>query len=166
MEHSILPARTGSLQNKNTELDLLSTRWCTAYQSVTTMTTPCWNDACLDKLLNQKHSKFTKTKFQPLELLQNKHNRHQKISLTKLKINRRMKTTGTVKTSVKPPNSLMIAPCSLKVTTQDLERIYDVETKSEALFSSPRKPKSFQDSPSHRILWHMHETLNIDENKN
>jgi len=35
-----------------------------------------------------------------------------------------------------------------------------------ALFSSPWKPKSFQDSPSHRILWHMHETLNIDENKN
>ena len=24
----------------------------------------------------------------------------------------------------------------------------------------------FQDFPSHRILWYMHETLNIDENKN
>jgi len=35
-----------------------------------------------------------------------------------------------------------------------------------ALFSSPSKSKSFQDSPSHRILWHMYETLNIDENKN
>jgi len=35
-----------------------------------------------------------------------------------------------------------------------------------ALFSSPWKPKSFQDSLSHRILWHMHETLNIGENKN
>jgi len=28
------------------------------------------------------------------------------------------------------------------------------------------KIKSFQDFPSHRILWHMHETLNIDKNKN
>ena len=27
-------------------------------------------------------------------------------------------------------------------------------------------PKIFQNSPSHRILWHMHEALNIDENKN
>ena len=36
----------------------------------------------------------------------------------------------------------------------------------EALFSSPRKPKNFQDFLSHRILWHMHEILNIDENKN
>jgi len=26
--------------------------------------------------------------------------------------------------------------------------------------------KIFQDSPSHRILRHMHEALNIDENKN
>jgi len=45
------------------------------------------------------------------------------------------------------------------------QREYLVVT-CEALFSSPWKPKSFQDSPSHRILWHMHETLNIDENKN
>jgi hypothetical protein len=36
----------------------------------------------------------------------------------------------------------------------------------KALFTSPRNPKSFQDSPSHRILRHMHEALNIDENKN
>jgi len=35
-----------------------------------------------------------------------------------------------------------------------------------ALFSSPQKAKSFQDSPSHRILWHIHEALNIDESKN
>ena len=35
-----------------------------------------------------------------------------------------------------------------------------------AVFNSPRKSKSFQDSPSHRILWHMYEALNIDENKN
>jgi len=31
---------------------------------------------------------------------------------------------------------------------------------------SARKPKSFQNSLSHRILRHMHEALNIDENKN
>ena len=35
-----------------------------------------------------------------------------------------------------------------------------------ALFSSPQKAKSFQDFPSHRILRHMHEALNIDESKN
>jgi hypothetical protein len=35
----------------------------------------------------------------------------------------------------------------------------------KALFSSLWKPKNFQDSPSHRIFRHMHETLNIDENK-
>jgi len=29
-----------------------------------------------------------------------------------------------------------------------------------------KKAKSFQDFPSHRILRHMHEILNIDENKN
>jgi hypothetical protein len=28
-----------------------------------------------------------------------------------------------------------------------------------------QKAKSFQDSPSHRILWYMHEALNIDESK-
>jgi len=27
-------------------------------------------------------------------------------------------------------------------------------------------PKIFQDFPSHQILWHMHEALNIEENKN
>jgi len=36
----------------------------------------------------------------------------------------------------------------------------------KALFSSSQKPKSFQDFLSHRIFRHMHETLNIDENKN
>ena len=35
-----------------------------------------------------------------------------------------------------------------------------------ALFSSPKKAKSFQDFSSHRILRHMHEALNIDESKN
>ena len=33
---------------------------------------------------------------------------------------------------------------------------------TRALFSS----QNLQGSPSHRILWYMHETLNIDENKN
>ena len=38
---------------------------------------------------------------------------------------------------------------------------------SKALFSSQQQnPKSFEDFPSHRILRHMHEALNIDENKN
>jgi len=35
---------------------------------------------------------------------------------------------------------------------------------SWALFSSLRNPKNFQDSPSHRILRHMHEALNINKN--
>jgi len=30
----------------------------------------------------------------------------------------------------------------------------------------PKTTKNFQDSPSHRILQHMHKTLNIDKNKN
>jgi len=34
------------------------------------------------------------------------------------------------------------------------------------LVCSPQKPKSFIDSPSHRIFWHMYKALNIDENKN
>jgi len=34
------------------------------------------------------------------------------------------------------------------------------------LFSSPQKSKTFQDSPLHRILGHMHNALDIDENKN
>ena len=39
-------------------------------------------------------------------------------------------------------------------------------TIARALFSSPRNLKSFQNFLSHRILRHMHEALNIDENKN
>jgi len=35
-----------------------------------------------------------------------------------------------------------------------------------ALFSSSRKPKTFQDFSSHQILKHMHEALDINENKN
>jgi len=37
---------------------------------------------------------------------------------------------------------------------------------TQALFSSPQKLKTFQDSPSHRMLRHMHGTLNIVENEN
>jgi len=36
--------------------------------------------------------------------------------------------------------------------------------EAKALFSSHQNPKSFQDSPSHRILRYMHESLNIDKN--
>ena len=32
--------------------------------------------------------------------------------------------------------------------------------------SSPKKSKTFQDSPSHQILKHIHESSDIDENKN
>ena len=37
---------------------------------------------------------------------------------------------------------------------------------AEVLFSSDKKPKTFKDSSSHRILPYMHVALNIDENKN
>ena len=40
------------------------------------------------------------------------------------------------------------------------------ENTTKALFSSPWKPKTFQDFPSHQILKHMHAALDIDENKN
>ena len=36
----------------------------------------------------------------------------------------------------------------------------------EALFRCIQKSKILQDSPSHRILRHMHETLNIDKKDN
>ena len=37
---------------------------------------------------------------------------------------------------------------------------------ANALFSSPQKPKTFQDFSSYQILRYMHGALNIDENKN
>jgi len=40
------------------------------------------------------------------------------------------------------------------------------QTWPKALFSSPQKLKTFQDFPSRRILGHMHEALDIYENKN
>ena len=48
--------------------------------------------------------------------------------------------------------------CIIKLALTLLVRQHDT--------SSPQKAKSFQDSPSHRILRHMHEALNIDESKN
>jgi hypothetical protein len=41
-----------------------------------------------------------------------------------------------------------------------------ITTFGKALFSSLQKPKTSQNSLLHRILRHMHEPLNIDENKN
>jgi len=41
-----------------------------------------------------------------------------------------------------------------------------LQINTTALFNSPLNPKSFQDFPSHQILRHMYEALNIDENKN
>jgi len=35
-----------------------------------------------------------------------------------------------------------------------------------SLFRYTQKPKTLQDSPSHRILRHMHEVLNIDKKNN
>jgi len=43
---------------------------------------------------------------------------------------------------------------------------FSLSLRTKALFSSPQKSKTFQDFPSHRILRHMHEAQNIDENKN
>jgi len=37
---------------------------------------------------------------------------------------------------------------------------------SKALFRYTKKLKTLQDSTSHRILWHMHRTLNIDKKDN
>jgi len=67
------------------------------------------------------------------------------------------------KVRIKLVNWLYCWGC-LNYITSDNEMCSIVQFK--ALFSSPWKPKSFQDSPSRRILWHMHKTLNIDENKN
>jgi len=36
----------------------------------------------------------------------------------------------------------------------------------KALFTSTQNPKTFQDSPSHRIFRRMHEVLNINKIKN
>jgi len=47
----------------------------------------------------------------------------------------------------------------------DLNKAYE-SILTKALFSSPQKPKTFQNFPSHRILWHMHRALNVDKNKN
>jgi len=41
-----------------------------------------------------------------------------------------------------------------------------LQNRNKVLFSSPQNSKKIQDFLSHRILRHMHEALNIDENKN
>ena len=51
------------------------------------------------------------------------------------------------------------------ITSRQTPACYDV-IANKSLFTSPRKIKTFQDFPSHRILWHMHGALNIDKNKN
>ena len=51
----------------------------------------------------------------------------------------------------------------LKVPSVAL-RVADI--LSEALFRYTQKPKTLQDSPSHRILRHMHEVLNKDKKNN
>ena len=53
------------------------------------------------------------------------------------------------------PSSLRFSLLQKKTTAQSM-----------ALFTSLRKPKTFQDSPSHQILKHTHEALDIDKNKN
>jgi hypothetical protein len=40
------------------------------------------------------------------------------------------------------------------------------DTLLRALFSSPKNLKCFQDFPSHRILRHIYEILNVDKNNN
>jgi len=45
-----------------------------------------------------------------------------------------------------------------------LNYYYFLCSNAQALFSSRQKPKTFQNSPSHRILRHMHKALNIVEN--
>ena len=57
-------------------------------------------------------------------------------------------------------------PLVASMWRQICSRANSITKQTEALFTSPQNPKTFQDSPSHRILGHMHEALDIDENKN
>ena len=52
-------------------------------------------------------------------------------------------------------------------TSPQLRMLLSVVSKKKTLWSClvPKTIKNFQDSPSHRILRHMHETLNIEKNK-
>jgi len=69
---------------------------------------------------------------------------------------------------------LLLGRCGAAVSQDDfgqstggsIHSARPVDGAPGALFSSPQKAKSFQDSPSHRILHHMHRVLNINENKN
>jgi len=72
----------------------------------------------------------------------------------------------------------MASPCKQYKAQKHLEQLLPINNTNapeahrnpkdgtEALFSSHQNQKSFQNSSSHRILRHMHEALNIDENKN
>jgi len=42
---------------------------------------------------------------------------------------------------------------------------FPIQMEASSFFRPCSVPKKFQDSPSHRILWHMHKVLNIDKNK-
>ena len=57
---------------------------------------------------------------------------------------------------------LLIRNQILGVTSIEIQKVF---TSKQGL-SSHRNPKSFQNSSSHRIFRHVHEALNIDENKN
>jgi len=71
-----------------------------------------------------------------------------------------------------------VVTCSRQVTEslselecqRDSSRIHNEFDRRDflpnILFRYTQKPKTLQDSPSHRILWHMHGALNIDKNKN
>jgi len=72
---------------------------------------------------------------------------------------------------------VIVKPATEKQTTTNIDNtlgedvvgateVHLPQRTSKALFSLPQKAKNFQDSPSRRILWQMHEALNIDESKN
>jgi len=65
---------------------------------------------------------------------------------------------------IEPPGALSIGPSTRYTPLIKFSSI--VALISMALFRYTQKPKTLQDSPSHRILRHMHEVLNIDKKNN
>ena len=53
-----------------------------------------------------------------------------------------------------------------KMAVQSHDRIYRRHQHQHLRLRMHQKPKTLQDSPSHRIFRRMHRILNIDENKN
>jgi len=53
-----------------------------------------------------------------------------------------------------------------QIPTNNKFQLHNCWRCSKALFNSPQNLKTVQDSPSHQNLRHMHEALNINENKN